>query len=81
MVFLHLLALMYGSPLRLSITIVPISHDGIMFCLINSSAFLANIIMFSSSASENVPYLFLNIVVSLSVEIVSVVDGMYPLWS
>ena len=55
--------------------IIPISNDGIKFCLMKLSAFLANITMFSPSASEKVPYLFLNCLGNLSTDPVSAAEG------
>ena len=55
--------------------IIPISSDGIRFCLMKLSAFLANITMFSPSASEKVPCLFLNCFANLSTDPVSAAEG------
>ena len=51
-----------------------------MFCIMKLSAFLANMTMFSPSASENVPYLFLKSFASLSIDPILMAGEMCP-WS
>ena len=56
-------------------TIIPISNDGIKFCRMKLSAFLANITMFSPLASEKVLCLFMNCLANLSTDPVSAAEG------
>ena len=67
---LHCMALMYGSPSRLRSIIDPISKDGVELVRMNSSASLENLMILSSSRSENVPHWVLNNLVSSSIDVV-----------
>ena len=58
--------------------IVPISNEGTIFCVIKVSAFFANMTIFSPSASENVPYLFLKSLARFSIDPILAADEMCP---
>ena len=49
-----------------------------MFCVMKLSAFLANMTIFSSSASENVPYLYLKSSASLSIDPILIAGEICP---